>query len=535
MAFFKDIYHKQKLEYTKNLDYEEGDSKDEDEPTVEELLEVCENADAQMSMHEDEHVDSLIVSKQENFNLQNKKVDAKVAHVELEALYDVAKAVIKKYKLRKLTENETEMVWMFNGRFYEPLTKDRLANLVYPMISTQIKRKYSCIKANVNHTIDFIRLELSDKTRKHKFFTEQDFAKIQNHIVFKNCVYDCKTGQELEFTDTLPYYMGVDANYVYQEEISGAFEKLKQYATGSDKESMDMFDHITAAIFLHRQIKHIFVAGNASNSGKSKYFEFLDALMPVGRSVHLEPGELKGKFALSNADTATLFSCADIQMGEVGPKVASTLKRLTGDQYVRCEKKFENAHEVRVMAKVLLGTNGMFATDRPDSGIQNRLIVLPFIKSVEPEHRDEKLLVKLLKDRDIILSHCARSLRNIIGNDDAIVFPQSAISLEMKNSWLHVCDFLEEFFQQELEITGNEKDVMLEKKLYAAYERFFYQASENMGGMRCHKAIKQELLTRLEKFSCGQAGRRRGLIDENGTKCKNAVSRVRGIKLKTLG
>ena len=451
----------------------------------------------------------------------------------VESLYDVALGVIKKHKLRKMTEGETNMVWMFNGRFYEPMTTDKLENLVYSYFEETFKRTCNRIQPILNHIIDYIRLELSAKSKKRKFFTEKDYAKIQNHIVFRNCVFDCKKRETLPFTDELPYWFGVDAEYVVGEEFSAPYEKLKRYATNNDEDSMLMLDYLTAALFLHRQIKHIFVVGNASNSGKSKYFEFIDTL--IGRPMHLEPSELKGKFALENADTATLLSCADIQMGEVGPKVASTLKRLTGDQYVRFQKKFKGSQEVRVMAKVLLGTNGAFVTDRPDPGIQNRLIVLPFIKSVEPEHRDEKLLVKLLADRDIIMSYCARRLGDIIGKDDSITFPQSAISQEMKNSWLAVVDFVEDFFQERVEVTGDELDVMNDKKLYVAYEEFFYHAAEELVTTRCNKVSKQELIKRLEKFSCGQAGRRRGLIDENGTKCKNAVSRIRGIKLKTSG
>lgn len=430
-----------------------------------------------------------------------------------------------------MTANETNMVWRFNGRYYEPLTKDKLENLIYPMISAGMKRKSSNIRSIVNNIIDFVRLELSAGKKHPKFFSEADFAEIQNHIVFKNCIYDAKNDKILKFTDQLPYYMGVDANYVRSGETSCAYEKLKHYATGSDKDSMRMFDYITGALFLQRQIKHIFVAGNASNSGKSKYFEFLDALMPPGRSIHLEPSELSGRFALANADVATLISCADIQMSEVNTKVASTLKRLTGDQYVCCEKKFENAREVRVMAKVILGTNGRFATERPDMGIQNRLIILPFINSVDEEKRDEKLLVKLLEDRDIILSQCARSLQEIIGDDNGIIFRQSAISLEMKSSWLEVQDYVEDFFTYGLEITGEEDDAMLLKKLYAAYESYFCKSINLADGGNSHKVTKQELLKRLEKFSGGLVVKKRGMLDENGIKQKNAVNRVRGVRL----
>lgn len=53
------------------------------------------------------------------------------------------------------------------------------------------------------------------------------------------------------------------------------------------------------------------------------------------------------------------------------------------------------------------------------------------------------------------------------------------------------------------------------------------KAAENPE-LSCCKVTERELLKRLEKYSNGRDGNKRGATDEHGNVCKNYVHRVRG-------
>lgn len=450
-----------------------------------------------------------------------------------EIFYDVAIEIMERYKICRLTKDDTDTIWRYNGRCYQPVSEKHLKTLIYSTFSENFKREFNNIKRVLNEIYVYVILEVSANEKYNKNFTEADFMKVQNRVVFLNTVYDVLEDKCYPFSEELPYWLQVNAEY---DHIPGgkseAFERLKSNATGGDIETMDMIDRVTGLLFLNRRVKHFFVAGNASNSGKSVYLEFLDNMMPRGRVMHWEPSDLERPFSLTDIETTALISCADIQTTEVSSKVVSTLKRLTGDLYVRYDKKHRDAGEARVFSKIILGTNGGFNLSKPDAGITNRLVVLPFINSVAPEDQDDELLSKLLADRDMIVSECVRKIGEVIRYDGTLIFPESELARETKMAWLKNEDFAEEFFRDNLLITGAKEDAWTTEKFYSLYVQYFDVASETMTNTKCRRLSQKELQAKLEVYSKGKAGKKRGLTDENGNKCNNPVYRIRGIKLK---
>lgn len=431
-----------------------------------------------------------------------------------------------------LPERSDGIVWRFNGRFYEPLDRKAVLQLVYNDLDKQEKVGHERIENYLRSISDYVFREVASRKEDiGKYcFGDVDFSKIQNHIVFQNGVYDVFTGELLPLSDKLPYYMGVRANFTVDFCQSSSFEKLKMYGMNADRESMGMLDIITAAMFLNQQIKHVFVAGSASNSGKSKYIEFLERLMPEGRVCRLDPADLNGKFALGNADIMTLFSCADIEMDVVSTRTASKLKQMTGDSFIRGEAKHQQARDIRILGKVILGTNGRFATQKLDQGLFNRLIVLPFVREVEAEHRDPDLLDKLWEDRDDIMSMCAIKLHELMAEKGQLVIPESELSRQIKDKWNVHYDFVQEFMDEKILISGDNTDNIDKKTLYMTYSEFFNECAFKSGMEYCVKLPQRELINRLSNLSRGRIVQGR-VTYVDGKKVPNAVWRICGLQL----
>ena len=446
--------------------------------------------------------------------------------------YERAKELIHMHNLCIFgTERGSGNIWCYNGRIYTPLMQRDLKQLVYDSLTESEKHEMKTCHPLVRQVAEYIQWELLSVLNKKKYrFEEEDFSAITSHIVFRNGVYDVMSGKLLPFSSDYPYYLEVNATFKRNGvEPPVYFKKLEAYATGSDRESMEMLDIITGAMFLQCQLKHIFVAGSASNSGKSKYIELLERLMPTGRVSRLSPSDLNCKFALGDADRVTLFSCADIEMNMITTQAASLLKRLTGDTYIRGQAKYQDASELRVNAKIILGTNGCFRPEKPDKGIANRLIVLPFVNEVSPEHRDEMLLEKMWQERDDIMTICALKLHDLMTREEKLVIPISAQSEKIKETWISCKTFLKEFLEEKMEITGNKDDNFDRKELYELYKQFYASCAGEYPEMRCCCLGLNEFLAQLFQLSKGLIERKR-VSKVNGERTKNAVYRICGLR-----
>lgn len=456
---------------------------------------------------------------------------------EKEIFFDIAIDVIERFKLCRLIEDDTDTIWRYNGRCYEPISEKRVRSLIYKTFTIQFKRDNNTIKVVINSVLEFVKQEIRVNPKFNRNFTEEDFEKTKNYIVFKNYIYDLLNDKALEFSEDLACWLSVDANYVFpgdEEEFPESYQLLKSRAMNGDAQSMAMLDYTTAVLFMNRTVKHFFVAGNASNSGKSVYFSFVDRLMPSGRVMHFEPEDLSDKFGLDEIDTTALISCADVQTKEFDAKSISILKRLTGDAYVRAKRKHRGALEEHVFTKILFGTNGGFTLSNYDEGIWNRLVVLPFVNSVSESDRDEMLLTKLLQDKDQIISLCAKKLGNILYRDGSLTFPESNMSLTMKKSWLLKENFVESFFSACIVITGNIKDCVSKDSLYLAYTEFFDIEAEKSDSKNLQRVKKNELEKMLITFSKGKIFHDRDRTDEFGVVRPHPVFRIRGCKLVTF-
>ncbi len=527
------------------------EEKYEEEDVVEGLSEEAEDAESEQAvygMRRAVESEEAPVYTPENENEQSKEEALETMRKEVEALispaerdfnrslgndstYEKARMLIDMYKLCCFDSvNASGIVWRFGGKSYIPLGKKDLEQLVYDSLSEEKKQKENNIQPYIKQVAEYIRRELfSEVGREKYYFGEEDFQKIRNYMVFQNGVYDIVSGRLLPFSDELPHYLEVNAVFKRETEIPVYYNKLKVYATGGVKETIEMLDVITAVLFLQRQLKYIFVAGNASNSGKSKYIEFLERLMPSQRVCRLAPSDLDSKFALGEADKVTLFSCADIETNVVSTKAVSILKRLAGETFVRGEAKFCQARDIRILGKIIMGTNDGFCPKKPDQGIINRLIALPFVNEVKPEDRDECLLDKIWLERDDIMTLCAMKLHDLVVREGEVIIPVSEQSENLKQSWIFCENFVKAFLEEELVITGEKNDNFSVKELHKMYQQFYCNCVTQYKDGTCRMLGETEVFNELKRLSNGVIRKER-VSHIEGKRLPNSIYRVCGLK-----
>lgn len=153
-----------------------------------------------------------------------------------------------------------------------------------------------------------------------------------------------------------------------------------------------------------------------SHSGKSVLGEYIRHLF-VGDVVSaLEINDLSGNFVLSDLVGKKLCVDLDLPADPFGKKAVSKLKKLTGNDLISSDVKFQDRVRFVCGAKFLFATNHAILLPNADQAFNNRLVVIPFGNAVKKEDQDFCLSKKLEAERDAIVVQALVAYRTLRKN-----------------------------------------------------------------------------------------------------------------------
>lgn len=391
------------------------------------------------------------------------------------SVYIYAQKVLSAEELSFLSNSEGTSIARYNSRYWDLLSPQRLKDLAFQYISDGDKHDIGNIDVCCRNIANYIIYEKRREYNSGNSFTPADFRKIANRVVFKNVIVDARTGKKHSFTSSLPYYFGIDANYLDEDIETPFYDKLKHDATGGDADSMEMIDAMIAYLMIpNRSGKCFFVMANAKDSGKSLLGNFIGKVYEGQHVKNIDPDHLVQRFAFSGIEDKLLLSCLEMDTDRLKKSAVANFKRITGEECIRSENKGKDAKTIPIRFKLLLATNGgiYLPLGMEDPAFYRRLIVIPFIQSTPLDSLINDLDKKLWEERDAILSKCIRKLRKYIAKDGGIVFPESKLSREMKASWMGERCVDDEFIRQAFEYTGSNDDRIAISELEEVYHHF---------------------------------------------------------------
>ena len=451
-------------------------------------------------------------------------------------MFEFAVTILKKYRILYLDKNDN-ILWVFDGKSYTPLDEKNLQALIYQEIPIEEKSTRDSCKKLKENVAEYIKDEcyhsvLNQGHRPYcKYFSKDEIQHINGKIVLDNGIYDVTQDKLTEFDPDMPFFYHVHAKFLYglgEDKLQTPFfDKLLSDATGGDKESIDMIHYVLGMLLLPNKCKKFPVVGPASNSGKSVLFgNFLESLFDGERISKIDPGELGGKFALGNAESKVLISCLDVNMEEISAKAVGTIKRATGEERIKVERKFRDQQDIVVRFKFLFGTNGKFSPARYDAGWANRIIAVPFIIGTPEEKQNPELLHRLWEERDRIVTKVLRKMRYVINSNGMITIPESRLSLELKQKWTFVNTYVEEFFQEMVCVTGENIDISSSDEIYECYCKYASNRANIEKGI-CSTVPMAQLISSIIQMSGGRIKKKRIRVDGS----QNPKRKIMGIRL----
>lgn len=451
--------------------------------------------------------------------------------------FEICQAVLRKNELCFLeTHVDGTTLCRFNGMFWQTLDDEGIKQLIYNILPKHVKQGVKGVETLVSNVAAYIRREVKkayDNGKKR--FREVDYFKIQNRIVFQNCVYDVKERKCFKFSSKRPYAYQVKCNYVEKDLPTPYYDKLKRDATGGDEASMRMIDYMIAYLLIpNRTGKCFFTMCPAKDSGKNVLGEFIEKCFERICVCTMDTEFLgSNRFSSAGFDTARLLTCLEMPVKPLTVSAVKELKTFTGNSRIVVEQKYVKRTNADVSFKVLLATNGgvILPPGELDEAFYRRVVAIPFICSTPPDKLVFDLPQRLEKERSAIISKCVRAFGEIISEDGGVVFPESALSKALKAGWMGKSSFNECFVSTMLEYTAYDEDAIPKEDLELVYDVYYNENAFNDFGsdkpVHCSRSALVKVISAVYPGVTFSKRRRRTLLgQENG----NGLPCVIGIR-----
>ena len=204
------------------------------------------------------------------------------------------------------------------------------------------------------------------------------------------------------------------------------------------------------------------------NNGKSTFLRLLEAFLGKDNVSNATLYELvSGRFAKADLYGKLANIASDISPDEL--KRTGAFKAFTGGDYVRAEKKHQNAFKFLNYAKLSFSANRLPPTPDQSDAFFRRWILISFPNTFDPPNLDTTIIDKITTPEELsgLLNWAIQGLRRLKQNNE---FTNSQSTENLRQTWKLLSGSIDAFLNQ-----CTIKDVnkfVPKKQLYIAYSEF---------------------------------------------------------------
>ena len=366
---------------------------------------------------------------------------------------EVSEAIMEKHRL--LTIEETKEIWYYRDGVYVP-GGDIL-------IEKEAEAHYGYELAN-RHLIE-IKGHLMRKTYHQRAEIDADI----NTVNLKNGLYNIQTG---EFKEHSPHYLSTNQVPIIYDpkarpKLFGQFLSQVLYPS----ENRTAIELMAYTFYRDNPFEIITILFGYGANGKSVFTGLLTALHGA-KSVSNVPlsAMLEDRFALSDLEGKSVN--IDTELTSTTIRDASILKKITGRQPIRIQRKKEKAYDTLIHAKLFFSANQVpVAYDESDAFFR-RNVILGFPNKFEGNKEDPDLIKKLTTEEELsgIFNVLIVTLKRLL-NQNRIYINEKTIE-QRRERYSIVADPVKAFLEEAVAEDSVESDTVVKDKLYQAYRRF---------------------------------------------------------------
>ncbi|MEN6566530.1 MAG: phage/plasmid primase, P4 family [Veillonellales bacterium] len=319
---------------------------------------------------------------------------------------EVANKLMRRYNFALYKES----VYLFTHSYYRLYSKVEICRLINETCRQDVY--VSGHSSFLNEVYSFIYHELSIV----KY--DKSFEEIAHLVAFRNGYLNIRDG--LFYSPDPKYFFThcIDVDYVPNDRSDCPnFRNFLRFISDGDVLLENRLWEIMGYIFSNDvSTKAFFIFQGFPDTGKSILGEFISSFFPEEARTAVSMDEFENNFALGNLQGKAICLDLDLSSGKISDKVAGRLKRLTGNDLITADVKYQERVKFHNRAKLLYGTNHRFETVTDDSGLQNRLVVVPFTNSVPKPSQDHNLLSLFVPEKLAIVKEALWHYCQLVAN-----------------------------------------------------------------------------------------------------------------------
>lgn len=293
----------------------------------------------------------------------------------------------------------------------------------------------------------------------------------ENIINFKNGLYNVETSKLVEHNPDYITQNQFDMNFNKRPVNNGYWDKFMDSFTMGDIEMKNILQEWVGLILSNYNgslVKKMLILYGDGDTGKSKFIDLLVKMLCEKRTKVLDLEDLGQRFVLGDLERTRLIHSAELVPNSLGTYAVKILKKLTGEDMLRSEKKFVDSTNAGFKGVLVYGANELPKVNgNVLTPIFNRLMFIPCINVIETEKQDPQLVSKLFKDKEYIFQWALEGLKRL--KDNNFKFSYSKKAEIIKNKYIQDVDNVSLFIEDNCTSTQENKDRIKTTELYEAY------------------------------------------------------------------
>lgn len=307
------------------------------------------------------------------------------------------------------------------------------------------------------------------------------FPYTPNIIVFNNGVFNVKKGKLKKHSPEYFNKITVNANYIVPDEDepekdfdeAPKFKNFIDKISDGDKEVRNrMLEFLAYCLLPTNPGKYVFVLGPEQNSGRSTLLNMLKKLVEDTAVCSVNLKALASKHTADALIHSQIGVASAVSNDDFNTATIKELYRITSEDtayssYAQGKGSSETFH-----TKIIMESMGHLRFDKFHTEEWNRLVIVPFIKSIPRDERKDK--IKLKKDeRDLVATVLANTAHKLYCNN--FIFKDCPKALELKQKWIADSSPVVASFVKQCCIITNDNSRIHTEDLFSAFEIFCFE------------------------------------------------------------
>lgn len=363
--------------------------------------------------------------------------------------------------------------------YYKPVNVDKAIELFSLYVDPNLNGAL-----NLRNHSDILRCLRMNPSLKY-----DEPSKKKVHCSLKNCVFFTKTGKMESNSPKIPVFTSINAKYNEKADCP-SFRKFLDDVSGGREDIKERILMAMGYLLVEpAKGKFFFIAGYAPNSGKSLFFNFIQRLFPPESISNLSLNDLGGHFELESLLSSRINFCLDLPIEPLNATAVSKLKQITGGDTLEVSRKGTTSQKLDHQVKLVFSSNAPLKLKSNDPAFWDRVVFLPFLRSVPKCDRQTNLASKFWKERNGIVTLALKYAQKLEELDFQFPpIPEDDLNGSKQKLPL---DFLQDFFDSNCEV-GDYNNFCSS----TIFNKAYIQYCDENGFVACSRQVVNQFLAK---------------------------------------